>query len=107
MPVKLTELDPRWLTPDVFIFRNPTGGNDWLTCKRVAMSMKDQQRLIYGDHMDPSTKTEWVGKCVVMTNPDCAWKFDGNDFETMTVTPSVDASASGNWHGFITAGEIR
>ena len=27
-------------------------------------------------------------------------------FETMTVTPSLDGSAAGNWHGFITNGEI-
>ena len=105
--MKLTDLEPRWLTPDVFIFRNPTGGKDWLTCKRVAMSQKDQMRLVWGDYTDPSTKTEWVGKPVVLTNPDMAWKFAGNDFETLTVTPSIDASASGNWHGFITNGEIK
>ena len=105
--MKLTELDPHWLTPDVFIFRTPAGGNYWLTCKRVVMSTRDQQQLVYGDHMDPSTKTEWVGKSVVLTTPECAWRFEGNDFETLTVTPSIDASASGNWHGFITGGEIR
>lgn len=105
--MKLSELEPRWITPDMFIFRNPTGGNDWLTCKRVAMPMKEQQWAVWGDYMDPSTKTEWAGKSVVLTTPDCAWRFDGYDFETLTVTPSVDASASGNWHGFITNGEIR
>jgi len=104
--MKLTDLDPRWLTPDVFIFRNPTGSNYWLTCKRIAMLGKEQYRLVYGDHMDPRTKTEWVGKCVVLTTPDCAWRFDGNDFASLTVTPSIDASASGNWHGFITSGQI-
>lgn len=104
--MKLTELEPSWITPDMFIFRNPTGGNDWLTCKRIQMSQKDQYRLVYGDHMDERTKTDWVGKCVVLTAPECAWKFDGNDFSTLTVTPSINASASGNWHGFITNGEI-
>ena len=29
------------------------------------------------------------------------------NFATMTITPSIDASASGNWHGFIVNGEIR
>ena len=105
--VKLTDLEPEWLTSDVFIFKSPTGRGDWLTCKRVAMSTKDQQKLIYGDWMDASTRTKWVGKSVVLTTPDCAWKFEGNDFKTLTVTPSVDASASGNWHGFITSGAIR
>ena len=104
--MKLIDLQPRWLTPDVFIFRNPTGGNDWLTCKRVIMSMKDQHELIYGVHMDPRTKTEWVGKCVITTTPECAWAFAGSDFETLTVIPSIDASSSGNWHGFIMNGNI-
>ncbi|MDQ5880859.1 MAG: hypothetical protein QG616_689 [Pseudomonadota bacterium] len=35
------------------------------------------------------------------------WSIDSDDFADMTVTPSVDASASGHWHGFITNGEIR
>ena len=30
-----------------------------------------------------------------------------DNFDTMTVTPSIDASGSGNWHGFITNGEIK
>jgi hypothetical protein len=105
--MKLTELEPEWIIPDMFIFKNPTGGKDWLTCKRIPMPMKEQYSIIYGDFMDGRTKTKWVGKTVVMTNPDCAWKFEGNDFNTLTVTPSIDASASGNWHGFITNGEIR
>ena len=28
------------------------------------------------------------------------------DFETLTLTPSIDASKDGHWHGFITAGNI-
>lgn len=104
--MKLTDLAPEWITPDMFVFKNPTGGDDWLTCKRVPMTNKEQHKLIYGDWMDESTKTKWCGKCVVATNPDVAWHFEGNDFATLTVSPSIDASASGNWHGFIKNGEI-
>lgn len=36
------------------------------------------------------------------------WTLTGeDDFATLTLSPSVDASAAGHWHGFITAGEIR
>ncbi len=35
------------------------------------------------------------------------WQRTGDTFETLTLTPSVDASAFRHWHGFITAGEIR
>lgn len=96
--MKLTDLSPCWLSPDVFMFKSPSGAGDWLTCKRVTMSFADQMKLIYEDHPDLK------GQSVVHTVPDMAWKFDGNDFETMTVTPSLDCSASGNWHGFITNG---
>jgi hypothetical protein len=98
--MKLTELEPRWLSLDVFMFKNPTGGSCLLTCKRVVMSFKDQAKLIYEDHPDLK------GKLVVTTKDDMAWEFEGSDFSTMTVKPSIDASASGNWHGFITNGDI-
>lgn len=34
------------------------------------------------------------------------WKREGDAFETLTLTPSIDASAHGHWHGFITNGEV-
>ena len=36
-----------------------------------------------------------------------AWTRTGDDFASMSVTPSLDASASGHWHGYITGGEIK
>lgn len=35
------------------------------------------------------------------------WARTGDTFETLSISPSIDASASGHWHGFITNGEIR
>lgn len=36
------------------------------------------------------------------------WTMVGSeDFASLTLTPSVDASNTGHWHGFITNGEIR
>ena len=52
---------------------------------------------IFGDH--------W-GSIVVLCEDACAWVFNGTDFATLTVTPSLDASRSGNWHGHITGGQI-
>jgi hypothetical protein len=34
------------------------------------------------------------------------WQRSGDTFETLTITPSIDASASGHWHGFVTNGEV-
>lgn len=39
--------------------------------------------------------------------PPYVWTLHGDeDFRTLTLTPSVDASKAGHWHGFITNGEI-
>lgn len=36
------------------------------------------------------------------------WDLSGQDnFETLTLSPSVDCSASGHWHGHVQNGEIR
>jgi hypothetical protein len=36
------------------------------------------------------------------------WDLEGqDDFATLTLTPSIDASSSGHWHGLISGGEIR
>ena len=37
---------------------------------------------------------------------DHLWTRTGDTFDTLTLSPSIDASASGHWHGFITNGEI-
>lgn len=34
------------------------------------------------------------------------WDLQGQeDFATLTLTPSIDASKAGHWHGFVTGGE--
>lgn len=42
---------------------------------------------------------------LVTCRPDFAWKKKGT-WETLTVTPSIDASSSGHWHGHIQNGYI-
>ena len=41
----------------------------------------------------------------------CLWVVAGGiehaDFSTLSVTPSLDGSQGGLWHGFITNGEIK
>ena len=34
------------------------------------------------------------------------WQRTGETFDTLTLTPSVDVSKDGHWHGFITGGNI-
>lgn len=34
------------------------------------------------------------------------WRRTGETFETLTLTPSIDASKGGHWHGFVTNGQV-
>jgi hypothetical protein len=43
---------------------------------------------------------------VVPCDPPKCWKMVGT-LENLTVTPSLDASKSGNWHGWIRNGRIE
>ncbi len=95
--MRLVDLSPEWLTPDLFIFKNPTGGDWWLSCKRILMPSGEQHDLFEQCHPD---------RVIVASREDYAWAFEGNDFETLTVTPSIDASPAKQWHGHITAGQI-
>lgn len=44
---------------------------------------------------------------VVSCKKSIAWGRTGDDLCSISITPSIDASASGHWHGFVTNGEIR
>lgn len=35
------------------------------------------------------------------------WMRVGDSFDNLTLTPSIDASGSGHWHGFVTGGELK
>lgn len=133
--MRLVDLSPRWLEHRgeriAIMFRCPhcvRSGNqsgDWLTCFFKAAGdlpavpqdypieemrgCRGERALFYEalremGHPDP------VDGCysdVVDCKPTCAWKRTSDDFGSMSVTPSIDASAAGHWHGYITAGEIR
>jgi hypothetical protein len=102
--MKLTDLEPRWLLNEGekrwFIFRSPSGTGDWLTCRNFKFESGEDTRKIY------ETCPELRGQPIVGCNKDFAWKITGNDFSDLTCHPSIDASASGNWHGFIIKGQI-
>lgn len=99
--MKLTDLEPRWLTPDVFIFRCPCCREMWLSCKRVPLSISDQMDLFRD-----ALAIEKANRIVVPMQQDYAWRFSSDDFSTLTVSPLIDASRSGHWHGVIRNGEV-
>ena len=106
--MRLTELDPRWIHPNVFAFLCPHCRKFYLICKNVEMKKSEQYELF-----EKEFGPDWNER-VVPAKPEMAWTITGTVppgnaafIQDCTVTPSIDASASGHWHGFITAGEIK
>lgn len=114
--MKLTELEPRWfdvpgtgtdkdgvtfLCPCAFCRSNPSRAarlavqfaNPIGTEPKPAMSNQDKYRHVHE-----------LGTFDVP--PGFLWQRAGETFETLTVYPSVDASASGHWHGYIQNGDV-
>jgi hypothetical protein len=91
--VKLTDLDPGWWTAE----EGRTGMGLTFLC--------------------PHCRTQYLGvwfanpidggpPAAPELSPKPRWTRTGNTFENLTLSPSVDASQSGHWHGFIRDGEI-
>lgn len=99
--MRFAELEPRWIHPNLFVFLCPHCRKDFLSCKIVVMSMREQF-----DIFQEAFGEDW-NTLIVPCKESEAWKITSRDFGSMTVTPSIDASASGHWHGHITAGEIK
>lgn len=106
--MRLVQLDPHWIVDDSgkrigFTFVSPTNAQYRQSCfpnpppRRAQWKIWDI-RYAAGDIA--------VQGC----NPNAHWIIEGGIehavFETMTVKPSIDGSAGGLWHGFITNGEI-
>jgi hypothetical protein len=123
--MKLLDLDPRWLVDQSgrrigFIFISPqqmarhdgtTNPTPWRqTCFATPTPMHDQEPAVWKAMVDRAGEDgefDFWQAC----NQSSGWKIAGGienaTFDTMTVTPSIDGSAGGLWHGFITNGEIR
>lgn len=98
--MRLTELNPRGvLDADVVV-----GGQtihdehrDWMGisfecphCRAVRIA------VFYANPLD--------GKAA--SDEGLLWVRTGDSYETLTLSPSVDASKSGHWHGWIINGEV-
>lgn len=108
--MKLTDLDPRWLLHDGrrvgFIFKCPTDQHWYQSCMLEAFSRQEQWSLFEAAMQDHEDAREGVAHTLVQG---CAqgmlWTMQpGCEFENMSVMPSIDGSAGGLWHGFITNG---
>ena len=105
--MRLTELEPRWIHPNLFVFLCPHCRTTLLTCKNIPMSEEEQWSLYekeFGEDwnllVNPCKPSfSW---CIMGTTPYPPAAF----IDDLTVTPSIDASPSGHWHGCIQNGLI-
>lgn len=104
--MKLTDLEPRWACDaDIVI-----GGAKQHFEDRHGMAISFECPCCRGT--DRATRLAvWFANPIDGFPPtddaDVLWKREGEFFGTLTLTPSIDASKHGHWHGFITNGEIR
>lgn len=95
--MRLTELDPRWYSVQGDVRHGMT-----FECPHCPSS---GTRLAIALHVDgtkfdpdPANPQQWAAGETVLTVT------GGATFEDISLTPSVDASKHGHWHGFITNG---
>ena len=97
--MRLLELNPRWLS-----YQNQVLGLSFdcphCISQRLAVAFHHSGREQIDDfHIlanAPSTNHIWTVATTVK-----------DDFETLTLSPSIDCSSSGHWHGFIENGNIK
>ena len=107
--MKLSELDPHWLVHENkrvgLTFQCPHCRETYLSCFSEKFPLFGPEDGMGQYRLIKAAIGEDKGKDAVGCNKNNAWQIGGN-FDNLTVTPSVDASASGHWHGFITNGEL-
>lgn len=107
--MRLTDLEPVWMGDrQGILFRCPTNRSNWLTVFFAPTPRKEQYHLWGAVRPGGLDEDGYPNDTyVVFCNPECGWAITGGStFDDISIMPSLDASASGNWHGHITAGEI-
>lgn len=107
--MKLTDLSPHWISlgPD-------KSGDDHLgitfRCPHCPVGERGETTYLgvwFAQPVDPNHHPDIDWPTYMLVHPtQHFWQRTGETFDTLTLTPSVDASAHGHWHGFITNGDV-
>lgn len=105
--MKLTELSPRWaLDADIVVVG---GGPPMHDENRTGMALTFECPCCRGT--ERATRLAVFFRNPIDGKPPSddhkLWERTGTTFEDLTLSPSIDASGVGHWHGFIQVGEIR
>ena len=95
--MKLTELNPKWINgPDG---RSGVGVRFWCPCCNGGCVLA----VLSTNPIDGGPAIP-AGANLMGENQGRRWGRTGETFETLSITPSIDASPE-HWHGFITNGD--
>lgn len=102
--MKLLDLDPRWfgLNTIVGVAKTIRLGLTFQCPCCIGTERETRLAVPFDPPIDPNkllSQTTWV-------QPSPVWAREGDTFADLTLSPSVDASAVGHWHGFITNGVV-
>jgi len=106
--MKLTDLNPRWFS--VGRDNKNIAGISFLCpcCKKIRFGVRVNHSEPHIIQVERDPEITHISSQV--------WKISGDNpsfnglnhggFENVSLTPSIDGSKSGHWHGFITNGEV-
>lgn len=106
--MRLRDRAPEWIHRDGvrvgFMFLSPTDDRFYQICFFAPTTSKEQRLLI--DAVLGEGEIHRVQRC----KPECGWTCtpppEQATFDNISVTPSLDGSPGGLWHGHITNGHI-
>lgn len=110
--MRLTDLDPRWAVDADIVIGGVSRHYDGRQGMAVSFECPCcvQRERETGDKKVTRLAVWFANPIDGLPPTDDAehlWQRSGESFEALTLSPSIDASKFGHWHGFITNGEIR
>ena len=111
--MRLIDLEPRWVGLNGSMWNLP--GTLHLGISFLCPHCLEQRlAVMFKPFIDPENLADKVPWAIPgYPNPNTGnveevtwWNRVGDTFETISFTPSIDASSSGHWHGYITNGNI-
>lgn len=114
--VKLTDLNPHWVsalgvpagTKLGIRFDSPINREDKIAvffknpvCGSPAVDLEELLRVQCD--CDHPKYEQWLHDHHIGS---CLWQRTGDSFENLTLTPSIDCSKWGGWHGYLTNGQV-
>ncbi len=98
--MRLLDLDPRWVGINTIVVNRLRIGFTFLCphCRTERLFVQFRPAIDPDGHM-ATISPPWNADYPI-------WSREGETFEKLTISPSVDASNVKHWHGFITNGQI-